>query len=305
MNNLSELLLEAANLLTEGAVKTNRKPERKLDKYLKKYEYDKNKGTIVIDGETIKVNRNAKSTAIFTDHTDEKHELHIDKKFKNLKNNKRRDSVLNHEIAHKKLQNLYDPNVTIDHKVNTVNSILDNRVENGEITSQKEYDKASDKLVSLVNRKGFKEEKDYNDKDKKQSKNLKIFDEYHKGGQLNSIEFEADAYARSQKNGSYLDRAMREFSKYDKKHNEVKYRNKKMSDIEKKRKEYLSKGYTKTDIKKMKDNVDRDIRNYHRKNNEEHVYRKKASTDKRIDRSAYQESVELLLIEAIDLLERE
>ena len=43
MNNLSELLLEAANLLTEGAVKTNRKPERKLDKYLKKYEYDKNK----------------------------------------------------------------------------------------------------------------------------------------------------------------------------------------------------------------------------------------------------------------------
>ena len=116
-NIVEKCLEEAAYLLDEGAVKTSKK--YKLDNYLKKYDYqgDKKQGTITVNGEKYNVDRDTNSFVAKTKEGNAPRQLSadllnkdktiiLDKNFEKLKNNKRRDAMLQHEIAHHNNHNL-------------------------------------------------------------------------------------------------------------------------------------------------------------------------------------------------------
>ena len=258
MNNLSKLLLEASNLLNES-IKSAKK--YKLENYLKQYGYDKKNKKITVDGKTVYVREKTKDdiddgygTSI-EEYSDGSHTLALGKEFKKLKNNKRRDNTVRHEIAHAKLQSLKDPNVTLDNKSQRIYEIKDPN--------------KREKIINIVTTSGYKKPEEYNEKDKARVKNMKIFREYDKGNHSIPSEYEADAYAKYNKNGDQLSRTIRETYKHQRKHiekngNPKKYWEQAVSD---------------------------DIKN-----------RKKAVNDKRLSIKAYQENVYELLSEAIDLL---
>ena len=302
MNNLSILLLEAANLLSEGAVKTSKK--HKLDNYLKKYNYqgDKKSGIITVDGKKIEVDRNTKSkTATLSDGdvagrttsadiSTDKDRIILDKNFEKLKNNKRRDALLYHEIGHIKYQNPNKSNEN-DHK--------------------------------------------HNEREKEKEK-LSKYEKF--GTHANKDEFEADAYASTKPNGNHLNRTMRELYKNLKKdipnqikseveastiNNERLVNNMKEKDLN----TLLSNKYSKKDLSnKSIDEKRKEVKDMHKEfvskvqsnyfNNIKDIkkaqnvigsndmkQRSKALKDKSINKNVYRESIEFLLDEAISLLD--
>lgn len=283
------LLNDDIDTLNEGAVKTSKK--KKLDRYLAKYGYDKKNGTITVNGTTVDVkkgntNHNGYHTHMNIDSGSGKNTLVIGKEFSKLKNNKRRDAILNHEIMHAKTNNLKNPNTTLDHKIYTAIDLEDKNLAKIKNPTKEDRDRVHNAMKSYLYSTGYKDPSEYNDKEKAQVKNLKIFSEYTKNDHTTPLELEADAYARYSKNGNHLDRAQREVSKHIRKSNEKE----------------LTKRINKTNDKKEKKYLYESNKFYNKNVEEQRISRKKATTDKRIDRSAYNESVAILLTEAALLL---
>ena len=295
MNNLSELLLEAAELLSEGAVKTSKK--YKLDNYLKKHNYDKETGTIEINGRKIKIDKDIKSKTFttsdghiarrqtFADMTSPEGKIILDKNFEQLKNNKRRDAILNHEVGHIKYHNISSPETTKKSRdaaldgmaktqllanglpVNNMNKAL------AKSSMSKEYPAKSKKFYQ------------YNKTDRERHKNLKKLKNYEKDNIEHSdrTEFEADIYASQQKNGDQLKRGLRESYKHFTKNTE--------------------KELSSSPIKFIRDSSNAVKKQINIAAQNDMKQRTKALKDKSVNRQVYRESVEILLCEAIELLD--
>ena len=310
MNKLSELLLEAADLLTEGAVKTNNK--KKMDKWLKKYGYqgDKKEGTITVDGEKIKVDRDTKSLTAKTsngqvnprvtgiDSTSSEPKIILGKEFEKLKN-KRKDAILNHEIGHIKYHNPTSDKITKKSR----DIIIDSMAKDTSITNHGD-DSFKDKVKQELNRTlqdNSKKPENYTDKDKIRHDNLDKLKKYEDGKlHSNRTEYEADIYASQQKNGDQIKRGIRDINKHTKNgvDRSIKTAKKMLKDVY---------GYDNEDLQDFEKSIDRkeikkriNIKTQNDMNN-----RFKAMKDKSVNRQVYRESVELLLSEAIELLERE
>ena len=204
------------DILEEGACKTNKK--RKLDKYLSKYNYkgDKNEGTIEVDGKTYNIKRNMPQTAAYLGIPDDKKHILLDKNFEKLKNNKRRDAILQHEIGHSNLHHLYHDNTVNGRNLARKNMGLDGH----------DYD---DILT-----KNMHESK--TEKEKIRDKNIDVFKKYDvkDNNHANPMEYEADAYARAHKNGDHIKRALRDAEKQNKKSSkEILNKHKNLSNKEK------------------------------------------------------------------------
>ena len=310
MNNISKLLLEAADLLAEGAVKTSKK--HKLDSYLKKYDYqgDKKSGTITVNGRKIEVDRNTKSYTAkgpdgevmprmtAADLSGEKDRIILGKDFEKLKNNKRRDALLNHEIAHTKYHNLASDKTT----QKTREAVIDGIIKDAALQNPYIDKDAAKKEINDEIKDRSKKPEAYTDKDKRRHSNLDKFKKYENDGEhANRTEFEADAYARSQKHGEHLKRGLRDASKYYKKH-AVDYQLKAAKKMLKDDDIYDPEEFK--DITNEVNRIRKDITK--RQNISTHndlTQRSKAMKDKSIDRNVYRESIEYLLDEAIELLD--
>ena len=291
MNNISQLLLDAAELLSEGAVKTSKK--HKLDNYLKQYGYNKTDKTITVDGKTVDVKERSKKedggygTNLNTNFKTGKQTLNIGKEFTKLKNNKRRDALLNHEIGHAKLHNLVDANATLNVKEQVIKDTIDS----------KNYGKAANYAFES----GYKNAKDFTDKDKARLQNIKYFNENNKGEHSTPTEYEADTYARGKKNGDQLNRAIREGYKHIRKYDTDSIDKRARED----EKDLKDNGKDVPKYSKLRDKVKSENAKYSKAYDEDYKDRKKALADKRIDRSVYNETISELLTEAINLLEME
>lgn len=216
--DLACLFIEAAHILTEGAVNTSKK--KKLDKYLSKYGYkgDSKIGEITVNGKKYIVDRDTKSkTAVIdgealprqtmTKLNDDSNTIYLDENFGKLKNDKRRDAVLNHEIGHLNLHKLSGKGSTDKHRENSINAIAKQSEKNPEI--RKEITKQIKNMVPDSSR------HNYTKNDKIKIDNLNKFKKYEDDNNehANAVEFEADAYSSAQKNGDHLKRGIREYYK--------------------------------------------------------------------------------------------
>lgn len=124
MNILDYMLNDMIETLSNESVFTEKATteQYRLSKFKKKYHYDPSKKTIVVNGETYKAdldhyksgimyvkdtegNKVATIRQMSADTRSDDPEIHFDRNFFNLKNSKRADAVLQHEIGHTKLHN--------------------------------------------------------------------------------------------------------------------------------------------------------------------------------------------------------
>jgi len=303
-NSIGRLLIDSAELLTEGAVKSSKK--HKLDNYLAKYDYqgDKNSGTINVDGKKIQVDRSKLRTMESQQSNGEKTTLprqtsaelisdnstiHLDRDFEKLKNNKRRDAVINHEIGHLKNHHLTDPNNTKEGR----NAALDSMSKTSSITNfgDTEYkDEIKKELKKLI---PDKSRKSSTEKDNIRKENLEKYKKYENDNlHSDRAEYEADAYASQHKNGDHLKRAMRDVYKHK---NSEKGINNQIKDLEAALDEKL-------DLSKEDKVTARKDSNIIAQNDMNQ--RNKAAKDKTINKQVYRESIEIadMLFETIDFL---
>ena len=270
-------------ILTES-IKTSKK--YKLDNYLKRFNYqgDKKSGTIEVDGKKYNIDRDIKNKfmktkniygnpddnvdrATSTDLTDPKNDtIHLDKNFVNLKNNKRRDAVLQHEIGHAKLHQLNKDNTkegrdaTLDGLAKTNPFMPKEDVKNALVDDLKDRDKSHESKTPA---------------EKQRAKNLEKFKKYENNmPHADRVEYEADAYAGVHKNGDHLKRAIRESYTHARKDN------KKMTyftDPDDGEKYYIDNDEKKIFVKSLNKLSQNDMKQ-----------RGKAAKDKSIDRSIYQ-----------------
>lgn len=298
-NIIEKCLEEAAYLLDEGAVKTSKK--YKLDNYLKKYDYqgDKKQGTITVNGEKYKVDRNVNSPITkdsdgntvprmtSADLGDKDKKIILDKNFEKVKNNKRRDAMLQHEIGHVKYHRLTSDKTTPEGKDAALDSLTKVAVQSVPFASK-------DAIKAELNKKyNTSTKKELSEKDKIHDENLKKYKKYEKDSNphANRVEYEADAYASQQKNGDQLSKALRDTYKHAKSKKGIDYQLKgaaKAFDIEPK---YLLNDETRQQVKKSQNILGKD----------DYDARIKASKDKTINKQIYRESIENMLNETVEL----
>ena len=286
----TELINRGIEILTEGAVKTHHK--KKLDRYLEKYNYkgDKKSGTIEIDGKTYKIDRNTNSYTMNVDGDEyprmaaaepDNNIIHLSKDFEKLKNNKRRDAVLQHEIGHSKLHSLKDKDNIEEGKDAMYDTMAKSNIF---------FNKNQIKNTLEQSGRATPGKKATSDKDKKRVENLEKYKKYENNGMhADRAEFEADAYASMHSNGSQLKRGVREAMKHISSDAGIRRQLKGAgADLK-----YISDD----DISKLK-------KEQHKISDNDIKQRSKAAKDKSIDKTVYQESVEIsnLLIETEILL---
>lgn len=227
------------NIFTEKATRE----EYRMSAFKKKYNYDPKEKTIVVNGETYKVDLDTKRKTMevynivsgekeatirqtAADMGDPDSTIHISADFFKLKNNKRRDAVLQHEIGHIKLHNANPSSKKFDSDKSApivVHSILEEVVQKvcqmHGITDKEDiksirsevhkiygdmknnyYDKMSkDKLIRKIREDAFKIAKKYESKS---------------NSHTNAKEFEADRYAANHSSEKDLKKGVREYYKY-------------------------------------------------------------------------------------------
>lgn len=254
--------------LEEGAVKTEHKPVNRVNKLLEKYGYDKNKGTIKVDGNEIKVTidkrRNSQTHSILSSKPDKIGNIVISEKDNaKLKNNKRRDTILNHEIGH--IINNKKDKTSADH-IKSARANAEERF----IKGIKDLDGIPDsELRSLID--GYmdlhgtdNDIRQNNSKDSAREKNKTEFNKmtkHIKNDHTNVSEFEADAYASI--NSDNVKRALR---------NDYKIQRNKL----------------KNELRNNKSHMNRnEYHNQNKLNEEDLQKRNKALNSKHIDKSVY------------------
>lgn len=217
------------DILDEGAVQTSKK--YKLRTFLDKYNFVPNKeangkvktGTIEIEGQKYKIDINTKNPVMPSGDSEIPRAtcvgidgvIYLDKEFEDLKNNKRRTAILNHELGH----------IVLNHVGNSSAA---------KASSAEDFKNAI--LRDLVNRKGYSHEKAKNliknkeyselfdkvkerlsssEEAKLRDEAIKILSKYDKSitgeeSHANTKEFEADRYAINREGGEHLKRSLRE-----------------------------------------------------------------------------------------------
>ena len=114
---------------TDPEVFTEKKTQEEYarEHFKKKYKYDPKDSTIEVDGKRIKVNmdknnKNRMSTA-FYDKNENSNYINLPSDFFKLKNPKRRDAVLMHEIGHLKMHNPYGNNISDKRRQDDIDAI--------------------------------------------------------------------------------------------------------------------------------------------------------------------------------------
>ena len=230
------------------------KQEYSKRKFKEKYNFkptdpkNPDKGTITVDGKTYNVDMgntitvsDPHSGAIIQRQTAaslEENGIIIEpKSFFSLKNQKRRDAILQHEVGHLKLHNITANKEVIDGSVmtaKTIDSVLRNTILDqietlctygGTTMSQKDKeDMIKDKMKELKSlKKKYIRNIPNTDKNKKRLRDeaRDILQKYAKGQHANTTEFEADRYAENQVPGGHITKAARETYKYNKKHDKL------------------------------------------------------------------------------------
>lgn len=218
--------------------------EYRMEKFKKKYHYDPQKKTINVNGETYRVDLNTnKKTIEIVDKDGNKTQvyrqtmaelnsddpvIYLDENFFKLKNAKRQDAVLQHEIGHTKLHNMNSKNPHLD----TSNispeiylEILQSTYKEAVITAgYKPQDiSSSDKRIIIdALRKQLPEKDQYVQKMSKDQLKVKmrqemiqILKKYEKNSasHANFKEFEADRYAANRTSKKDLKKGVREYAK--------------------------------------------------------------------------------------------
>lgn len=290
-NTTEKLFIEHPDLFFEGAVKRSKK--EKLDKYFNKYNYvgDENSGTITVDGVKYKIIRKQPSIQALTYNKNENIIELNDDEFKALKNNKRRDAILQHEIAHLQNHKPSDRDASFKRKKEIrMTGMYGGMHDSGYDVKSKSVEnqvKTSANVAtvgSYITSPPKKKDEETKEKNKIKDENLDKYKKYEKRGtHVNALEFEADAYASQQKNGEHGKRALRDLHKYNKKDDKK---------IDKKVNEELK--YRKSIDPNSKDTFDNLKKEYKREFNknmvEDITQRSKAAKDKTIDKTVYKKS---------------
>ena len=224
-DTVDTLTFNCSNLFFEGAVKRSKK--EKLDRYFKKYGYqgDAKSGTITVDGSEYKVIRKQPSTKAMTNNKRENVIEIDDEEFASIKNNKRRDAVLQHEIGHLKHHKPTDPNSSFKRK-NTIqkNSMYEGMRDGGydvdskSVENQVKTAATVSTAASYITSPPKKKDRETKEKNKVRDENLEKYEKYeNRGTHANATEFEADAYASQHKNGDHIQKALRDIHKHAKK----------------------------------------------------------------------------------------
>ena len=306
------LLIEAAHILKdidedqttleEGAVKSSKK--HKLDNYLAKYNYkgDSKSGIITVNGKEYEIDRDTKSPIMKMPsgdielrrtiaHIGTPNKISLGHEFDKLKNNKRRDAILNHEIGHHENHNMVNGTITDHHK----DAVIDS-------TAKDIHFRYHDEPIELIKYRlkhdyaiPSKKESEYSDNDKRKVSNLEKFKKYETNDEHNDrIEYEADSYSSVHKNGNHLKRALRESNKYNSTNAEIKRQvnaSDKIHEIE--TKTYNQK-FPNNKIKYKKpfhsqDEIKSIIKSYKKGADRYYKQRSKALNDRTIDKSVYKE----------------
>jgi len=305
MSDIITLLIESAELLNEGAVKSSKK--HKLDNYLKKYGYqgDKNEGTIKVDGKEYKIDRKNSHTMdvdagplgkgtvprqTSTDSLASEPKIHLDKNFEKIKNNKRRDAILQHEIGHLKNHSLASSSNTKEGRDAVLDSMSKSQsiVNSGTSDYKKQFKDELEKSIP------DKSKESSTKKELARKENLEKFKKHENEGQhADRSEYEADAYASQHKNGEHLKRGVRE---YYKKANSDKGIKNQIKGLEKTIGSKLELTKEEKDEIKKKQNISAQ---------NDMNQRTKASKDKSINKSVYRESAEMynMISETLEFLD--
>lgn len=230
--------------------------QRALDRFKKRYDYDSDTGTISVDGKLYKVDidinhdyicvktngRNIWKVRETGVDPNDNSKIILDKDFFKLKNGRRRNTVLQHDIAHSKLHTTKAPvdneeDTPID-KTKMSNEVLKynalrkgSRVYRDYIRQGKSPSEAQKQAVNVAtaerdndNAKKYREiqklnmNKDAIDEREKTFKHArKLADDLntkYNNGHLNGLEIEADRYAANKSNEREVKRGLRENSKH-------------------------------------------------------------------------------------------
>ena len=199
--------------------------EYAIEKFKKKYQFKPSEpgsrtGTIVVDGETYDVNLDSDLCATDGD------TVYLNKNFFRLKNGKRRDAILQHEIGHSKLHtyNSYDGlnkgGKHIDETLKTKKALeqhVKSTVDNAQIKTAILGKKAVED--GIRNDEIFKKHAASTNNSPKRDAVLDAANKYHHDGtpHENTQEVEADAYSASRVSASQMKRGLRDTYKQAKK----------------------------------------------------------------------------------------
>lgn len=209
-------------------------------RFEKRYNYQKDKndpdsGTITVDGETYKVKKRNPLTGddknLYADPTNG--DLIIGKNLYKLKNHKRENAVLQHEIGHLKLMAQSKKNEHLDRSMlnkNVIKHVTDGSVHEGErelitnglpkedrkeLLKELELDRRRHAHEAMRAKRSVKEDKEKTAARERFLTQMKK----HEGstGHLNRNEFEADQYSANRAGSAQLLRGVRELGKIGKK----------------------------------------------------------------------------------------
>ena len=198
------------------------KEEYRMSKFKKKYNYDPKRKTIEVDGETYKVDLDVKNPIInITDNEGNKvtsirqlgidglsddPTIFFDEGFFKIKNQKRRDSMLKHEIGHTKMLVLNPDSKKADKDfsdhISLRELLVSQNSELGEPLDKDDIDFIEDKIKSdpfynqLISQKTSKKFTT-----EEREKIISLMRKYDKGSHANPTEFEADRYASNRTKG--------------------------------------------------------------------------------------------------------
>lgn len=234
------------NKINKNDIFTEKKTreEYRVERFKKKYNFKPDKpgsktGTITINGKTHRVDMDIKNKymdtpigkfyrAVSTDNLSKDGKITIDKSFFDLKNDRRRDSILQHEVGHTKMHTINIDSNHCDKRFIDAKRIGDARKEIFDDVSD-EYKHLSRRLkntiVDNVLKHNSVDEKKYlstveklkNNKENQQVKELRkeLTKKYADKNieHSNASEFEADRYAANKINEKDLKRGLREYNK--------------------------------------------------------------------------------------------
>ena len=238
-------------------------------RFIKKYKYNPNNKTIIVDGKQIKLDMDTNSrimdvaanpkndnTTIAERQTaaellSKVPTIHLDKNFFKLKNDKRRDAILQHEVGHTKLHNLKSPDkdlktnkavlTYVNQSMNTIKSTLKaygyNDSDIKDYMNGPDIKKMKKEIVKSYLKNGMPDNKERAKLRESAIEKFKKFDKSKQSEHANTMEFEADRYATNKAGSSSLKKGIRESYKFARKNiknqpKEVKSAYNKMADVD-------------------------------------------------------------------------
>ena len=195
--------------------------------FKKQHDYDPKTKTINVNNERYKVDMNINDPLMDVDAgngmtdlsvrrlsaetSSDDPTIHLDKNFFRLKDNKRREAVLQHEVGHTKMHSTNPDSNKLDDDFVSKRTIL-------KLAANQGLDISDPKIVKAIT--NDPDVKKYLSKEKngpvqsERKQLIKILNKYAKGGHSDTDEFEADRYAANRTSEKHLKRGLRESYKH-------------------------------------------------------------------------------------------